>query len=224
MKILKNKKIVIVLSLFIISSLILTYINSSYFLNEILNNSELAWKYNQLVYGTNRNLKSYFYKVINGKRIIDETDCFIVPRVNLPKGIIVAWRGSYNTIPSGWVLCDGNNGQTINGVRIPDLRSRFVIMPGKSYPIYSTGGEELHKLTLSEMASHNHGIPMTGIPFGSFYCFFVPLFCMFTFCYPCLVTLWFGPFEKTKPSGGDEPHNNMPPFIGLCYIVRVSDR
>ena len=37
-----------------------------------------------------------------------------------PKGIIVMWSGYYDYIPSGWVLCDGNNGT-------PDLTGRFIL-------------------------------------------------------------------------------------------------
>jgi len=37
-----------------------------------------------------------------------------------PSGIIVMWHGSVATIPSGWYLCDGNNGT-------PDLRDRFIV-------------------------------------------------------------------------------------------------
>jgi hypothetical protein len=41
----------------------------------------------------------------------------------LPAGLILLWSGSQASIPSGWVLCDGNNST-------PDLRGRFVIGAG----------------------------------------------------------------------------------------------
>lgn len=37
-----------------------------------------------------------------------------------PTGGIIMWSGTIATIPSGWYLCDGNNGT-------PDLRNRFII-------------------------------------------------------------------------------------------------
>jgi hypothetical protein len=40
--------------------------------------------------------------------------------VGVPVGVIVAWSGSIANIPSGWVLCDGQNDT-------PDLRDKFVI-------------------------------------------------------------------------------------------------
>jgi hypothetical protein len=38
----------------------------------------------------------------------------------IPAGIIVMWSGTIATIPSGWALCDGDDGT-------PDLSNRFVI-------------------------------------------------------------------------------------------------
>jgi len=38
----------------------------------------------------------------------------------IPAGVIVMWSGTIATIPSGWYLCDGNNGT-------PDLRNKFII-------------------------------------------------------------------------------------------------
>lgn len=37
----------------------------------------------------------------------------------VPPGVIVAWSGVLNSIPSGWLLCDGNNGT-------PNLIDRFL--------------------------------------------------------------------------------------------------
>ena len=38
----------------------------------------------------------------------------------IPTGLISIWYGQVSNIPSGWVLCDGNNST-------PDLRNRFVV-------------------------------------------------------------------------------------------------
>jgi hypothetical protein len=51
----------------------------------------------------------------------------------LVQGSIIPWSGSLATIPSGWALCNGQNGT-------PDLRDRFVIGAGGLYTIGSTGG------------------------------------------------------------------------------------
>ena len=46
-------------------------------------------------------------------------------------GMIMMYTGS--TAPSGWALCDGQNGT-------PDLRDRFIVSSGSSYNIDATGG------------------------------------------------------------------------------------
>ena len=59
-------------------------------------------------------------------------------------GMILIWSGAIGTIPSGWVLCDGNNGA-------PDLRDRFVIGAGNTYSVAQTGGS-----ADSIVVSHTH--------------------------------------------------------------------
>ena len=50
---------------------------------------------------------------------------------NIPKGLICMWSGS--EVPTGWYLCDGENGT-------PDLRNRFIVGAGDSYAIGNKGG------------------------------------------------------------------------------------
>jgi len=52
---------------------------------------------------------------------------------NTPSGIISMWSGSIATIPTGWYLCDGNNGT-------PDLRGRFIVGAGGAYNPADNGG------------------------------------------------------------------------------------
>ena len=73
-------------------------------------------------------------------------------------GMIMLWYGSVASIPSGWVLCDGNNST-------PDLRDRFVIGSGSgsSYPINQTGGSADAVLVshTHNLQNHVHGINLT---------------------------------------------------------------
>ena len=61
-----------------------------------------------------------------------------------PVGGIIIWSGSKLAVPSGWHLCDGTNGT-------PNLRSRFVVGAGTTYPVGSTGGS-----ADAVVVSHNH--------------------------------------------------------------------
>lgn len=76
----------------------------------------------------------------------------------VPVGTVIMWSGDPGQCPSGWALCDGN---TVNNIRTPDLRGRFVLGAGAGpgltpRSVNEAGGAELATLGLSEMPSHSH--------------------------------------------------------------------
>ena len=62
----------------------------------------------------------------------------------IPTGCIILWSGASGSIPSGYYLCDGNNGT-------PDLRNRFIVGAGDSYSVNQTGGS-----ADAIVVTHNH--------------------------------------------------------------------
>lgn len=79
------------------------------------------------------------------KAVADEVAAYKVP-----SGGIIMWSGAIGAIPSGWYLCDGNNGT-------PNLTDRFVIGAGSSYSVGDTGGAATDTATTSSNGSHSHG-------------------------------------------------------------------
>lgn len=75
--------------------------------------------------------------------------------VAIPAGVIIIWKGSVGTIPTGWVLCDGNNGT-------PDLRDKFVAGAGNTYAVGASGGANTVTLTTAQMPAHNHTLLSSG--------------------------------------------------------------
>ena len=65
-------------------------------------------------------------------------------------GMIILWSGAVNAIPSGWILCDGNNST-------PNLQDRFVIGAGNSYSVGATGGATTDSVSISVSISGNTG-------------------------------------------------------------------
>jgi len=63
---------------------------------------------------------------------------------SVPSGLIAIWSGAVGSIPSGWYLCNGQNGT-------PDLRNSFVLGAGNSYAVGATGGS-----TDAIVVSHTH--------------------------------------------------------------------
>lgn len=128
----------------------------------------------------------------------------LAPGVAIPPGGVIMWTGAVNNIPQGWALCDGANGT-------PNLRDRFVVGAGAEYLVGATGGEKFHQLTIPEMPSHAHDIkvkvngsvgtdqePACSAPGG---------------------TLNVGAYST--PTGGDQPHENRPPYYALCFIMKL---
>ena len=127
-------------------------------------------------------------------------------QIAFPKGIVVIWTGSADKIPDGWALCDGQGGT-------PDLRTKFLLGINKdsNNPSYrtigGTGGSETHTLTEAEMPRHSHGtIPDLTT------CHFVKKGGLIIESDGCF-------YHEEK--GGNQPHNNMPPYYTVAYIVKL---
>ncbi len=128
----------------------------------------------------------------------------------VPIGTIVMWSGS--TVPDGWALC---NGQTANGVRTPDLRNKFIVGAGDEYAIGDKGGEKTHKLTIQEMPSHRHSYKFKGADMKASWD-------NDNYFYNQSEEYTGNNNEKnTEYTGGDQPHENRPPYYALSYIMRV---
>ena len=131
--------------------------------------------------------------------------------VNTWRGMIAIWSGEINKIPEEWALCDGTKGT-------PDLRGRFILSQGQGEGLTNRkmgdkGGVEKHVLSVSEMPAHRHKI-RTGSGSGS-----TPA---------GRVTQWaqqndngFKDDDIIENTGGSQPHENMPPFYVLAYIMKL---
>lgn len=123
----------------------------------------------------------------------------------IPTGVIVIWSGSADNIPNGWHICDGTDGT-------PDLTDKFVLGAGTTHNVGDTGGEETHTLTVEEMPEHNHNM-LGWTESNKGYPNTQPTVQKGGDGSETVHTLW---------EGGDQPHNNMPPYYALCYIMKVS--
>jgi microcystin-dependent protein len=148
-----------------------------------------------------------------------------------PRFMVIAWYSQ--TIPKGWRICDGGDGT-------PDLRGRFIMGSGqtqntvnsfgtwgaKSYdytanfPLGETGGTYRHTLSEAEMPNHSHKTMANNSsrynsPWSNSASWHSP------------GQWWITSADEdaflfnTNKIGGNQPHNNMPPYFVLNYIMKL---
>jgi microcystin-dependent protein len=83
----------------------------------------------------------------------------------MPIGGIIMWSGVIGSLPTNYVLC---NGQTVarsdgaGNITTPDLRNRFIVGAGDTYSIGNTGGANEVTLTTAQIPAHTHSITASG--------------------------------------------------------------
>lgn len=94
----------------------------------------------------------------------DQLNAMLIPGLIPIRGMVTMWFGAKNTVPAGWVLCDGQNGT-------PNLINKFVMGAGEGTIVQGSGGGTEnhshvatvsttvagHALDITQMPPHSHG-------------------------------------------------------------------
>ena len=102
------------------------------------------------------------------------------------------------------------NPATYFGGKWEQIKDRFLLACGNNYSNGAIGGEATHKLTIEEMPSHNHKLRGSPSKYNV-----------------KIETAGYGD-ENTgnvfnmDNTGGDQPHNNMPPYIAVYMFKRIA--
>ncbi|MBY0434951.1 MAG: hypothetical protein K2U26_12650 [Cyclobacteriaceae bacterium] len=142
---------------------------------------------------------------------------------SVPVGGIIMWSGSPFAVPTGWALCDGNNGT-------PNLLDRFIVGAGGSYALGNTGGANAITLTdaQSGLPNHNHGISDPGHVHGTPGATTVGGtglgYTGGSITFPLATTESATTGVSVNFSGAQnatQPHENRPPYYALAYIMKL---
>ena len=114
-------------------------------------------------------------------------------------GMIIAWYGNTGNIPSGFVLCDGNN-------NTPDLRDRFIVGAGSAYSPGATGGSKdavlvSHFHTTENFVGRSNYAEPRNFGVGT--------------------DGNLNSTGNTDTKGEDGTNKNLPPYHALCYIMKT---
>lgn len=116
--------------------------------------------------------------------------------------------------PIGYVYLstDSTSPAAIFGGTWEQLQGRFLLGAGDDYPAGSTGGEAVHTLTVEEMPSHSH-MQYVGANSGSWGIRRDHVDDQDCEKYPQ---------GESGATGGNQPHNNMPPYLAVYMWKRVA--
>jgi microcystin-dependent protein len=143
---------------------------------------------------------------------------------------------SWNFAPKGWAFCNGQllpinqnqalfsilgttyggNGQTT--FALPDLRGRTAVHVGNGIILGESAGETAHTLTTAEMPAHTHlpnansSAANVGSPANNFW--------SATGSYAAAPNSSMNSAQIT-PTGGSQPHDNMPPYLVVNFIIAL---
>ena len=145
-----------------------------------------------------------------------------------------------NFAPNGWMLCEGQTlpisenetlfqllGTTYGGdgestFALPDLRGRIPMHQGGGFILAETGGVEDVTLTISQIPAHSHILTATSTP-GTQSSPAGNRLAQSRNIAPYINEAPEGTFRAgaVQPTGGNQPHSNMQPFLCIHFIISL---
>lgn len=150
----------------------------------------------------------------NNKFSLDEEGNLIVNSITVADPISSTDLLSIYPVGSIYMSVNDINPSTLFGGVWEQIKDRFLLASGDTYANGITGGEATHKLTVSEMPSHNHG-SMTVLAYDPNSSGFAAHGSYYLYMSKTLT-------NNMGKTGGGLSHNNMPPYLTVYVWKRVA--
>jgi microcystin-dependent protein len=153
----------------------------------------------------------------------------------------------FNFAPRGWAWCDGQllplsqntalfsllgttyGGNGKSNFALPDLQGRAPMHPGQGpglslHDLGETGGSDTVTLLVSEIPAHPHALQAAGAPAtsktptGNALARAVGANVYMSASGAPLVSM---SDQALRPAGGDQPHNNMQPYLTFYFCIAL---
>ena len=153
----------------------------------------------------------------------------------------------FNFAPRGWAWCDGQllplsqntalfsllgttyGGNGKSNFALPDLQGRAPMHPGQGpglslHDLGETGGSETVSLLESEIPSHSHAlrdhdIDLAELPAGAPNRALARSANSTVYTPPLALNFMNG--DSLAPAGGDQPHNNLQPYLTVYFCIAL---
>ena len=127
----------------------------------------------------------------------------------------------YYPIGSVYISFSSTNPSTFFGGTWERIKGRFLLSADdSSYKVNNTGGEATHKLTIDEMPSHGHSLSKQ-VPYGVPYNNTSGSLAGNSGSGPYYGETY-NPTWTINNNGGNQAHNNIPPYIVVYMWKRIS--
>jgi microcystin-dependent protein len=153
----------------------------------------------------------------------------------------------FNFAPKGWAFCDGQllplsqntalfsllgttyGGDGKSNFALPNMQGNAPMHPGQGpglslHDLGETGGSQTVSLLESEIPSHPHGLMAQGAPADTNVAvgFSIARVVGATpYLPPAGAPLVSMAAQALPPAGGDQPHNNMQPYLTLSFCIAL---
>lgn len=117
----------------------------------------------------------------------------IALQAHVPSGVVMAWTGTFENVPDGWAICDGDNGT-------PDLADKFIKNTDNPATMHDSGGGYVHT---HDFTGDGHAHELTGVGYiraGSFVSIFT---------------------DELAVTGTTDSVSHLPPWYKLVYIMKL---